>query len=136
MILTPIHTVNWLNLQTPSWVCSQMPLRLQGNNSECSGRVELWYRGFWRSVCDDSWDLRDAQVVCRQMGCGTALEAHGNSTFGEGTIWLNEVNCTGDELHLWDCPYSLQSQRSCTHKTNAGVTCTAAPATGNFDSIF
>ncbi|XP_072566457.1 antigen WC1.1-like [Paramormyrops kingsleyae] len=100
-------------------------MRLSGGSSECSGRVELWHNGSWGTVCDDSWDLRDAQMVCRQLGCGTALEAHGNSAFGRGTgtIWLNEVNCRGDELHLWDCPHSLQEQRSCSHKEDAGVTC-------------
>uniref|UniRef100_A0A3B3RAT7 Si:dkey-21h14.11 n=1 Tax=Paramormyrops kingsleyae TaxID=1676925 RepID=A0A3B3RAT7_9TELE len=102
-----------------------LPLRLRGGSSECSGRVELWHDDSWGTVCDDSWDLRDAQVVCRQLGCGTALEAHGNSAFGRGTgtIWLNEVNCRGDELHLWDCPHSLQDQRNCSHKEDAGVTC-------------
>ncbi|XP_072566340.1 antigen WC1.1-like [Paramormyrops kingsleyae] len=101
------------------------PMKLSGGSSECSGRVELWHNGSWGTVCDDSWDLRDAQVVCRRLGCGTALEAHGNSAFGRGTgtIWLNEVNCRGDELHLWDCPHSLQEQRSCSHKEDAGVTC-------------
>ncbi|XP_072566356.1 antigen WC1.1-like isoform X2 [Paramormyrops kingsleyae] len=110
--------------------CSRHPpMRLRGGSSECSGRVELWHNGSWATVCDDSWDLRDAQVVCRQLGCGTALEAHGNSAFerGNSTIWLNEVNCRGDELHLWDCPHSLQEQRSCSHKEDAGVTC-AAPS--------
>ncbi|XP_072566342.1 antigen WC1.1-like isoform X2 [Paramormyrops kingsleyae] len=106
--------------------CSRHPpMRLSGGSSECSGRVELWHNGSWGTVCDDSWDLRDAQVVCRQLGCGTALEAHGNSAFGQGTgtIWLNEVNCRGDELHLWDCPHSLQVQWNCSHKEDAGVTC-------------
>ncbi|XP_072566449.1 scavenger receptor cysteine-rich domain-containing protein DMBT1-like [Paramormyrops kingsleyae] len=110
-------------------LCSRhFPVRLQGGSSECSGRVELWHNSSWGTVCDDSWDLRDAQVVCRQLGCGTALEAHGNSAFGRGngTIWLNEVNCRGDELHLWDCPHSLQEQRSCSHKEDAGVTCAGA----------
>nr|XP_023662354.1 antigen WC1.1-like [Paramormyrops kingsleyae] len=101
------------------------PMRLRGGSSECSGRVELLHEGSWGTVCDDSWDLRDAQVVCRRLVCGTALEAHGNSAFGRGTgtIWLNEVNCRGDELHLWDCPHSLQVQWNCSHKEDAGVTC-------------
>ncbi|XP_072566357.1 antigen WC1.1-like [Paramormyrops kingsleyae] len=120
--------------------CSRHPpMRLWGGSSECSGGVELWYNDSWGTVCDDSWDLRDAQVVCRQLGCGTALEAHGNSAFrrGNGTIWLNEVNCRGDELHLWDCPHSLQEQRSCSHKEDAGVTCAGSSllkATTEFSS--
>ncbi|XP_072566349.1 antigen WC1.1-like isoform X7 [Paramormyrops kingsleyae] len=120
--------------------CSRHPpMRLRGGSSECSGRVELWHNGSWGTVCDDSWDLRDAQVVCRQLGCGTALEAHGNSAFerGNGNIWLNEMNCRGDELHLWDCPHSLQEQSSCSHKEDAGVTCAGSSllkATTEFSS--
>uniref|UniRef100_A0A3B3T4U3 SRCR domain-containing protein n=1 Tax=Paramormyrops kingsleyae TaxID=1676925 RepID=A0A3B3T4U3_9TELE len=108
-----------------SILCIKSAFQFQFGSGECSGRVELWHNGSWGTVCDDSWDLRDAQVVCRRLGCGTALEAHGNSAFGQGTgtIWLNEVNCRGDELHLWDCPHSLQEQRNCSHKEDAGVTC-------------
>ncbi|XP_029107529.1 antigen WC1.1-like isoform X2 [Scleropages formosus] len=105
---------------------SHLPLRLQGDNRTCSGRVELWYEGSWGTICDDLWDINDAQVVCRQLGCGAALKAHGNAAFGRGngSIWLNEVKCRGDELHLWDCPHSLQDHTtSCSHKEDAGVTC-------------
>ncbi|XP_029107702.1 scavenger receptor cysteine-rich type 1 protein M130-like [Scleropages formosus] len=103
-----------------------LPLRLQGDSSTCSGRVELWYEGSWGTICDDLWDINDAQVICRQLGCGAALKAHGNAVFGRGngSIWLNEVKCRGDELHLWDCPHSLQDHTtSCSHKEDAGVTC-------------
>ncbi|KAI4900372.1 hypothetical protein NFI96_015985 [Prochilodus magdalenae] len=107
--------------------CSNhQPLRLSGGEESCSGRLEVYHNAVWGSVCDDLWDIRDAQVVCRQLGCGLALSADRRSVFGagEGTVWLNGVKCRGNEIHLWDCPHSLKNHTDCSHRQHAGVTCT------------
>ncbi|XP_051546818.1 deleted in malignant brain tumors 1 protein-like [Myxocyprinus asiaticus] len=106
--------------------CSKhVPLRLSGGKGRCSGRLEVYHNAVWGSVCDDQWDIRDAQVVCRQLGCGAALSADGNAAFGagEGVVWLNRVDCRGNEIHLWDCPLSLNNHTDCSHKEDAGLTC-------------
>ncbi|KAL1275644.1 hypothetical protein QQF64_035267 [Cirrhinus molitorella] len=106
--------------------CSEhIPLRLSGGEGRCSGRLEVYHNAVWGSVCDDQWDISDAQVVCRQLGCGAALRADGNSVFGagEGVVWLNIVECRGNEIHLWDCPLSLKNHTDCSRKEHAGLTC-------------
>ncbi|XP_036417122.1 scavenger receptor cysteine-rich type 1 protein M130-like, partial [Colossoma macropomum] len=108
--------------------CSNhLPLRLRGGNGICSGRLEVYHNAEWGSVCDGLWDIMDAQVVCRQLGCGSALSADGSAVFGagEGPIWLNRVKCRGNEIHLWDCPHSLKNHTDCSHRQDAGVTCAA-----------
>uniref|UniRef100_A0A9J7WUJ1 SRCR domain-containing protein n=1 Tax=Cyprinus carpio carpio TaxID=630221 RepID=A0A9J7WUJ1_CYPCA len=106
-------------------VLDHVPLRLSGGEGRCSGRLEVYHNAVWGSVCDDQWDISDAQVVCRQLGCGAALRADGNSTFGagEGVVWMNKVECRGNEIHLWDCPLSLNNHTDCSHKEHAGLTC-------------
>ncbi|KAI5627794.1 scavenger receptor cysteine-rich type 1 protein M130-like, partial [Silurus asotus] len=94
-------------------------LRLSGGKGSCSGRLEVYHNATWGSVCDDQWNISNAQVVCRQLGCGSALSADRFGP-GEGTVWLNRVKCRGDEIHLWDCHHSLKKHTDCSH---AGVTC-------------
>ncbi|XP_071842198.1 uncharacterized protein [Apostichopus japonicus] len=97
-------------------------IRLAGGN-ETAGRVEIYLNGEWGTVCDDAWDINDANVVCRQLGFIRALESRGGAAFGEGTgeIHLDDVGCGGEETELLSCYYS--SIDNCGHGEDAGVIC-------------
>ncbi|XP_012664829.1 scavenger receptor cysteine-rich type 1 protein M130 isoform X1 [Otolemur garnettii] len=115
-----------------TWITCDNKIRLQDGNTGCSGRVEIWHGGSWGTVCDDSWDLADAQVVCQQLGCGSALKALKEAEFGQGTgpIWLNEVNCKGNESALWNCPAKRWGHSECGHKEDAAVNCSEISVSG------
>ncbi|XP_068431385.1 CD5 antigen-like [Clinocottus analis] len=119
-------------------ICGHQAVRLAGGPDRCAGRVELWRAGRWGTVCDDQWDLRDAGVVCAQLGCGYALSVTGQGgSFrpGKGPVHLDELNCTGREENLWACP-AARDEPDCGHKEDAGVVCSemrAVRLTGGLD---
>ncbi|XP_075611726.1 scavenger receptor cysteine-rich type 1 protein M130-like [Balearica regulorum gibbericeps] len=105
-------------------VCSgSRRVRLAGGPGRCAGRVEIYGNGTWGTVCQDTWGLSDATVVCRQLGCGTALEAPASARFGPGTgpLWPGAGDCAGTEASLWDCP--ALARHVCRRGGGAGAVC-------------
>ena len=81
--------------------------------------------GSWGTICDYSWDLRDASVVCRMLGFDGALNAPGSARFGQGSgrILLAYVNCDGTEDNVADCAHPGIGRYSCSHTRDAGAIC-------------
>ena len=90
----------------------------------------MYYNNVWGTVCDDSWDSNDAQVVCSELNLGYAVTAphHAFYGLGSGQIWLDNVHCIGTELSIRNCPHNGWGNHDCVHGEDASVKCTP----GNF----
>ena len=94
-----------------------------------TGRVEIYYNGIWGTICDDGWDMNDAEVACRDLGYKYTIShrRRNNVPYGTGQIWLHGVACTGNEQRLSDCSHGGWGNSSyCWHYEDAGVECSSA----------
>ena len=101
-------------------------VRLVGGDAARAGRVEIFHRGSWGAVCDDRWDVLDAEIVCRQLGFLLGAEAATKGSFyGESDlpIVMSGVSCKGTESRLADCPFVCTNSRQCNRSNEAGVIC-------------
>ena len=96
-----------------------------GRHGKHEGRIEVLHRGVWGTVCKASFDMDDANVVCKQMGFIGAMSI---KSFGKGygRINFDDLNCTGTERSLIDCPHTeiaFRGGTGCNHKLDVGVIC-------------
>ena len=91
--------------------------------------MEVFHEDSWGTVCDDYWSLATASVVCRELNCGSVLEAKKSAFFGEGKeeIVLDDVKCLGHESSILKCPHKPLGVNNCGHSEDAGVICSGKP---------
>ncbi|XP_041919084.1 uncharacterized protein LOC121683516 isoform X3 [Alosa sapidissima] len=124
MSMAVLALVSVISVSVPSAPVAAQ-IRLVNGKSRCSGRVEVYLSNQWGTVCDDGWDMSDAEVVCRELGCGCAINAPWSAFYGAGTgyILMDDVACSLTEQSLTQCSYN--SNPDCKHEEDVGVACTA-----------
>ncbi|KAL7377207.1 hypothetical protein ABVT39_023858 [Epinephelus coioides] len=103
--------------------CSDF-VRLVDGTSLCSGRLEVKSNQRWSSVCEADFDQQDAEVVCRELGCGAPSVLQG-ALYGEveAPMWTKEFQCGGHESALLDCRSSGSDRNTCSPGKAVGLTC-------------
>ncbi|XP_033243521.1 uncharacterized protein LOC108152581 isoform X3 [Drosophila miranda] len=103
-------------------------VRLTGGEMPHMGRISVKINGQWGYVCDDKFGLRDADVVCRELGYKLgAQEVRGSSFYAPAdqnfNYAMDEVECQGNETMLKDCNFKGWGVHNCGVDEVAGVAC-------------
>ncbi|XP_063116777.1 neurotrypsin isoform X2 [Cavia porcellus] len=99
-------------------------IRLAGGKGSHEGRLEVYYRGQWGTVCDDGWTELNTYVACRLLGFKYGKQASPDH-FEEspGPIGLDDVSCSGKETSLLQCSRRQWGKHDCSHREDVGITC-------------
>lgn len=107
-------------------------MRLQGGDTQYEGRVEIYLNQTWGTICDDSWGIEEANVICRMMNftkgaLSTQCCGFYNSYGVPEKIWLDDVHCVGDEQSIAACRHRGWGRHNCRHREDVGVVCKHPP---------
>ncbi|XP_031785209.1 protein bark beetle isoform X2 [Nasonia vitripennis] len=117
---------------------SKVPVRLLGGKTSHEGRLQVRVGEKWGTVCNYGWTMRDAALVCHQLGLTLDPDnwyMERNQIPSAGTnedIILSNVQCTEDDIDVSRCKAETMDEfeNSCTHENDVGVRCTEAAWAG------
>jgi len=100
-------------------------LKLHGHYNPLKGHVRIMHNGIWKGICGIGWGMREAQVVCRQLGLGYPKKALSTTKYGMvRSMAMYDVKCSGDELSITHCEYVKPDRGRCRYYDIASVDCT------------
>lgn len=94
--------------------------RLSGGKDGCAGRVEVHYRGTWSTVCDSTWYMLEAAVLCHTLGCGEPLL---RPSFHHTLPTKMLYECPDWQPSLAYCRWTYNKSAPCHESRAAGVIC-------------
>ncbi|XP_013128362.1 lysyl oxidase homolog 3B isoform X1 [Oreochromis niloticus] len=138
---TPSNTATSKPTSTPTPSPSPRPERLKVRlagypRKHNEGRIELFYKGEWGTICDDDFTIANAHVLCHHLGFVSATGWTHSAKYGkgQGKIWLDNVQCHGGEKSIEFCKSRGWGNSDCTHDEDAGVVCKDERIPGFVDS--
>jgi len=105
-------------------------IRLAGSNVSNVGRVEVKVFGQWGLICDDLFGLRDAEVVCRELGFplgATEVLPPGSYISRDYTkpavFLIDDLQCLGNESSILECEFEGWGVHDCLPEEAVSVVC-------------
>lgn len=98
---------------------------MKDGHASYQGRLEIKYDGEWGTVCNESFNQNALKVACKQLGLPSFQKISSSFPIGPagGRIWLENVQCNGNEDSIFDCSHSGWGNTSCTHDYDIGIIC-------------
>ncbi|KAK4322844.1 hypothetical protein Pmani_006428 [Petrolisthes manimaculis] len=91
----------------PQKPLAQPSLRLVDGPTPMQGRLQIFYKHKWRSICTNSrnWTIEDMSVACRQLGYsgGEYWEWQDRANNDTATMLYEEPRCSGIEDDITKC---------------------------------
>ena len=123
-----LHTLYCLSLRIHLCFCiiSYLFLVADTLRTGINNALEIFHDNRFGYICDDSFDLLDAHVACRQLGFAEAISFQQSVSVSNDFFWLDDLACTGTESSLADCSSSGFGNENCGASEGVSVTCSSS----------
>ncbi|XP_066153612.1 uncharacterized protein [Euwallacea fornicatus] len=105
-------------------------VKLAGGDQPNEGRIEVTVFKKTGYICDDQFEITDANVLCKELGFPLgALEVKGNSHYAKSleeknTLYMmDDIECFGNETSIMQCNFAGWGIHNCADNEIAGVIC-------------
>ena len=110
--------------------CNEISEKTDGGRVCNYGRVQIYQKRNWGSVCDVNWTKPDGNVTCKHLGFDEVIEFYKTDRKeGDGSVGLRNIICHGNETSLFGC--SKETKRECPDERDVSVHCKVEGKRGN-----